>query len=110
MTVKQWVPDVTALSSQVITFAVSLLARLEVAPIPVVVEKVEDADAMEDSPPPPPPPIALLVENGVVVAGLPTPTTLSGVTHHIELLLSLCTKSPDLLDQYVSLHSSRCND
>lgn len=100
MTVKQWVPEVTALSSQVVNFAVSLLARLEIAPIPIVVEKIEeDADAMEDSPPPPPPPIALLVENGLVVAGLPTPTTLSGVTHHIELLLSLCSKSPDLLDQ-----------
>lgn len=106
MTVKQWVPDISALSSQVVSFAVSLLARLEIAPIPVVVEKVEeDADAMEDSPPPPPPPIALLVENGLVVAGLPTPTTLSGVTYHIELLLSLCTKSPNLLDHLFESYS-----
>ena len=105
---KQWVPDVIALSSQVNKFAVSLLARLEIAPTPLLQKVEEDADAMEDSPPPPPPPIPLLVENGLVVAGLPTPTTLSGVTYHIELLLSLCTKSPDLLDQYALLPLLRC--
>lgn len=44
--------------------------------------------------------IVAVVENGKVVAGLPAePKTEAQVAQHIELLLGLVSKVPDLLDE-----------
>lgn len=109
MTVKQWVPEVMPLSRKVVSFALSLLARLEIAPLPVEkIEKMEEDDVKPADEPAavavPPTVVAVypVVKDGLVESGLPTPTTLSGVVQHIELYLALCAKTPDLLDQCVS--------
>ena len=39
-----------------------------------------------------------------IVDGLPPPSTETDVTQHIELLLALCSKTPDLLDEWVPRH------
>lgn len=121
MTVKRWVPETEPLSTQVLQFALALFSRLEMAPISIpVVPKVEvkeegDGEAMEisgansdvedtEGTERPPSPIIILashaeVQGGRVVGGLLPPTTLSQVVQHVELLLALCAKSPELLDQ-----------
>lgn len=43
--------------------------------------------------------IVAVVENGKVIAGLPEPKTEAQVAQHIELLLGLVSKVPDLLDE-----------
>lgn len=43
--------------------------------------------------------IVAVVENGKVVGGLPIPKTEAQVAQHIELLLGLVSKAPDLLDE-----------
>lgn len=43
--------------------------------------------------------IVAIVENGKVVGGLPIPKTEAQVAQHIELLLGLVSKAPDLLDE-----------
>ncbi|ORY92427.1 Symplekin tight junction protein C terminal-domain-containing protein [Leucosporidium creatinivorum] len=110
MAVKRWVPDTKPLSASVVSFALSLYARLEVAvppepePEPAAAPaEGEDKDgeedmAMEATPPPEPvkPPFAL-VENGKVIDRLDAPKTLGEVVQHVELLLALCVKNPDLL-------------
>lgn len=108
MTVKRWVPDTQALSASVVSFALALYARLEVAPspepeAPAPKAEGEDGDGEEDmamdaTPPPEPvkPPFAL-VENGKIVDRLDPPKTLGEVVQHVELLLALCVKNPDLL-------------
>ncbi|BGP47764.1 hypothetical protein JCM10450v2_003629 [Rhodotorula kratochvilovae] len=111
MTVKKWVPDVDAVTPTVHAFALELVERLKVPP-PVKTEEEgakegEEKDGEEDmkvdvdggeSPAPeePKPPFAL-VREGKVVDRLEPPTTLGGVTQHVELLLALCVKEPSLL-------------
>lgn len=113
MTVKRWVPDITPLSTPVIAFALSLYKRLTVAPSPIpaaadansegAADKVGDEEGEEDmkmdATPPPEPPKSLYarVQHGEVVDGLNPPTTPSEVVQHVELLLALCVKEPDLL-------------
>lgn len=126
MTVKRWVPETEPLSTQVLNFALTLYARLEMAPLPApapaavvpAASSIEDPSHPASSLPPPanseqsslsptrvssPPPAALAshaeVQGGRVVGGLLPPTTLSQVVQHVELLLALCAKSPDLIDQ-----------
>ncbi|KAK4048377.1 hypothetical protein OIO90_005847 [Microbotryomycetes sp. JL221] len=109
-TVKRWVPETEPLGSDVVTFALSLFARMEQAP--VVKEEQSTADgeeaktktnddddmAMEATPSPPPPQLPYaLVEDGQVVARLEAPTTMNEVQRHAELLLALCSRNPDLL-------------
>ncbi|KPV75221.1 uncharacterized protein RHOBADRAFT_53229 [Rhodotorula graminis WP1] len=116
MTVKKWVPDMRELTPVVHAFALELVERLKVAP-PAPKEDegavkegeegegVKDKDGEEDmkvddeaSPAPDEPkePFAL-VRGGKVVDRLEPPTTLGGVTQHVELLLALCVKEPALL-------------
>ncbi|GAA5903829.1 hypothetical protein JCM8208_006591 [Rhodotorula glutinis] len=117
MTVKKWVPDMRELTPVVHAFALELVERLKVAP-PAPKEDDEaaakegeegegkkDKDGEEDmqvddgaSPAPDEPkePWAL-VRGGKVVERLEPPTTLGGVTQHVELLLALCVKEPALL-------------
>jgi len=114
MSVKKWVPDVKELSGIILSFALSLLERLQVEPVKEeenVKKEGEDgvgADgedegeaemAMEETPPPeePKPPFAL-VREGKVVDRLDPPKTIGEVTQHVELLLALCVKEPQLLD------------
>lgn len=108
MTVKRWVPDTKPLSASVVSFALALYARLEVAPppepeTPAPKAEGEDGDgeedmAMEATPPPEPikPPFAL-VADGKITDRLDPPKTLGEVVQHVELLLALCVKNPDLL-------------
>jgi symplekin len=112
MTVKRWVPDVKPLSATVVAFALSLFARLEVAPSPEpeLEPKPEGGAAQDDEegeedmkmdatpPPEPPKPAYALVRRGQVVDRLDPPKTLGEVVQHVELLLALCVKDPDLLD------------
>ena len=111
MSVKKWVPDVKELSGIIVSFALSLLERLRVEPVKVEEEvKKENGDnvadpegeeemAMEDTPPPeePKPPFAV-VKDGKVVDRLDPPRTIGEVTQHVELLLALCVKEPELLN------------
>lgn len=120
MSVKKWVPDVKELSGIILSFALSLLERLQVEPVKEeesVKKEGEDGEgangedegeaemAMEETPPPeePKPPFAL-VREGKVVDRLDPPKTIGEVTQHVELLLALCVKEPQLLDPYVSQH------
>ncbi|BGO91177.1 hypothetical protein NBRC10512_005729 [Rhodotorula toruloides] len=107
MTLKKWVPDVAELSDTIVAFAVSVIERLEVAPAKEGSEDLKESGgdhggeadmAMDATPPPtePKPPFAL-VKDARVVDRLDPPTTLSGVTQHVELLLALCVKEPRLL-------------
>ncbi|GAA5843863.1 hypothetical protein JCM5353_007394 [Sporobolomyces roseus] len=114
MSVKKWVPDVKELSGIILSFALSLLERLQVEPVKEeesVKKEGEDGEgangedegeaemAMEETPPPeePKPPFAL-VREGKVVDRLDPPKTIGEVTQHVELLLALCVKEPQLLD------------
>lgn len=110
MTVKRWVPETEPLSAVVLSFALTLFTRLEMAPAPVLVKaEVKDEDGEKQSSPEP----VLLashaeVQGGRVVGGLLPPTTLSQVVQHVELLLALCYKSPELIDQFVIFLLSLC--
>ncbi|GAA6055098.1 hypothetical protein JCM3770_001798 [Rhodotorula araucariae] len=104
MTLKKWVPDVDAVTPTVHTFALELVERLKVPP-PIKDEEAEkdgeedmkvDDGAASPAPEEPKPPFAL-VRDGKVVERLEPPTTLGGVTQHVELLLALCVKEPALL-------------
>ncbi|CEQ40286.1 SPOSA6832_01874, partial [Sporobolomyces salmonicolor] len=112
MSVKKWVPDVKELSTLIVEFALSLLARLKVA-VPKSEEdageaageakKEEDHEgeaemAMDETPPPEEekPPFAK-VRDGKVVDRLEPPKTVGEVVQHVELLLALCVKDPELL-------------
>jgi symplekin len=114
MTVKRWVPETEPLSTQVLQFALALFSRLEIAPLPipvVVSDPIKDESmelsaahsAVDESEKPPEPIVVLAshaeVQGGRVVGGLLPPTTLSQVVQHVELLLALCAKSPELLHQ-----------
>ncbi|GAA5904392.1 RNA-processing protein PTA1 [Sporobolomyces salmoneus] len=109
MSVKKWVPDVKELSGIIVGFALSLLERLQAEPVKEE-EGVKEEDgthdpegeeemAMEETPPPeePKPPYAI-VKEGKVVDRLDPPKTIGEVTQHVELLLALCVKEPELLD------------
>ncbi|GAA5993793.1 hypothetical protein JCM5350_007671 [Sporobolomyces pararoseus] len=118
MSVKKWVPDVKELSGIIVSFALSLLERLRVEPVKVEEEvKKENGDnvadpegeeemAMEDTPPPeePKPPFAV-VKDGKVVDRLDPPRTIGEVTQHVELLLALCVKEPELLNPLFTEYS-----
>lgn len=105
-TVKRWVPDSKPLGESVTAFALALLSRLEIAPPPASPtsdEALVAADGQVDEvdvkvPAEPVLPYAL-VKNGLVVDRLPPASTLAEVVQHVELLLALCVKSPELLDQ-----------
>ncbi|GAA5867661.1 hypothetical protein JCM1840_006647 [Sporobolomyces johnsonii] len=112
MSVKKWVPDVKELSTLIVDFALSLLARLKVA-VPKSEEGAGEAEgeakkeedhegeaemAMDETPPPEEekPPFAK-VRDGKVVDRLEPPKTVGEVVQHVELLLALCVKDPELL-------------
>lgn len=117
-TVKRWVPDTQPLSQLVIDFALSLYARLEQLPEPEIEAKKEDEEGtsngagvgdgegaegdemdMDETPPPEPVKIPFaVVKDGRVVDRLDPPKILHDVLQHVELLLALCVKQPDLLD------------
>ncbi|GAA5853597.1 hypothetical protein JCM9279_005069 [Rhodotorula babjevae] len=115
MTVKKWVPDMRELTPVVHAFALELVERLKVAPPASASDEAaakegeegegaKDKDGEEDmkvdgatpAPEEPREPFAL-VRGGKVVDRLDPPTTLGGVTQHVELLLALCVKEPALL-------------
>lgn len=123
LTIKRWVPDVQPLGRMGQDFALHLLKRLKVLPSPtesrqgstmpdgsqtpreesVLPQKEDDVkpiaedmvavDEKDEKG------IVAVVENGKVVSGLPEPKTEAQVAQHIELLLGLVSKVPDLLDE-----------
>lgn len=110
LTIKRWIPDTQPLGKMGLAFALQLLKRLE-SPPPAAstsedAKKAENGDDMdianggddEEALKPPASDMAQ-VENESVVGGLPYPTTEQQVAQHIELLLGLVNKSPDLLDE-----------
>jgi symplekin len=107
MSVKKWVPEVEQLSRIIVDFALSLLQRLKVEPPqpeikPEGEEQEEEEEEMEidDGETPEPAQAVLpfgLVRQGKVVDRLPPPQTIGQVTQHVELLLALCVKQPELL-------------
>lgn len=110
MTVKRWVPDTRPLTNRVVSFALALYARLEAAPEPEpTTNEGEDGGGEEDmamdATPPPEPvkaPFALVVD-GEVKDRLDPPKAIGGVVQHVELLLALCVKDPELLTPCVSV-------
>lgn len=61
----------------------------------------DDDDDEEVKPPVPVASTLAVVEDGVVLDGLPPPDSLEGILQHVELLFALSIKNPDLLRQYV---------
>ncbi|SCZ93130.1 BZ3500_MvSof-1268-A1-R1_Chr6-2g08480 [Microbotryum saponariae] len=109
-TVKKWVPDSAALSPTIIDFALSLISRMEVAPLTKSEESkkedgAEDGEvdmAMEVTPPPEeqkPVFAYALVKDARVVDRLDPPESREDVVRHVELLFALCHKHPHLLKQ-----------
>lgn len=127
LTIKRWVPDVQPLGKMGHDFAMHLLGRLKVLPSPtssrqastmpdgsqtpreeslasekdgimkrdasMVADLTTQENEKEEKS------IVAVVENGKVVSGLPEPKTEAQVAQHIELLLGLVSKVPDLLDE-----------
>ena len=124
LTIKRWVPDVQPLAQMGLNFALHLLKRLEItsnAPNGhersgpdqheentivqseqedgmdngtdsiVIADSAAKADVVKRD--------MAVVEAGQVVAGLPEAKSEQEVAQHIELLLGLVSKSPDLLDE-----------
>ncbi|KAH8929649.1 hypothetical protein BT69DRAFT_1256010 [Atractiella rhizophila] len=94
LTLKRWVPDTAPLNGKVVQFALSLLHRLETPP-----EDTLDAEAMD---------MAvdeqdtlmghnLLVSGGEIARDFPYPKNELGLVRHVELLLALSSKCPELL-------------
>ncbi|KAK4701540.1 symplekin, partial [Phenoliferia sp. Uapishka_3] len=104
-TVKRWVPDVSSLSTKVLSFSISILSRLENAPPPPPPAKPElapdDMAESDDEEEEEKPVVRLdaLVKDGVVVEGLPPAENEGNVVQHVELFFALSVKYPDLLDQ-----------
>lgn len=103
ITAKRWIGETEGLGDLTTSFALHLLSRLEKQADGEEKAEAEDddADAMEmdddDGPQ------MARVENAQVVGDLPVPKSEKQVTQHIELFLSLCAKTPDLLDKCVGL-------
>jgi symplekin len=113
------VPDTEPLSQLVVDFALSLYARLERVPEPEPEPEPqvgeiktegeqggeghgEDEMDMDDEDTPPPEPVKIpfaVVKQGRVVDRLDAPKILHDVLQHVELLLALCVKQPDLLEK-----------
>jgi len=91
LTLKRWVPDTKPLGDTVLAFALQLLRRLE--EVPTGESKSENDDVKEISG------TFANVLDGEVKGGLPIPETDLHVLQHLELLLALCSKMPDLLDK-----------
>lgn len=110
VTVKSWVPETEPLAGHVVAFALQLLDRLEKDAKPEDADvkmagmgvngesKKEDEGELEAGEEPPEVTSCGLVEDGVVVSGLPPATSQETVRQHLELLFALSVKSPDLLD------------
>ncbi|GAA5990965.1 hypothetical protein JCM10908_000101 [Rhodotorula pacifica] len=112
-TVKRWVPDVPDLSNIIRGFALSLLDRLRarsetpkaeegaqtLPPTSPTVEPNGEAEMATDvsSPAPESPALFARVRDGTVSGAFDPPTTLEGITQHVELLLALCVKDTTLL-------------
>jgi symplekin len=96
------VPDIPQLSDTIIAFIQQLLVRLEgAAPDrPDVKMEVDPSETKA--------PGIAVVENGVLQSGVPPPDSELHVQQHVELLLALCTKEPDLLDRYVQSRRLAC--
>lgn len=114
-TLKKWVPDMPELSNTIRGFAISILERLG-APEASGIKNEEgateqpgegdgEADMATDATPPAPEPRGLHAEvrDARVVGRLDAPTTIDGVTQHVELLLALCVKDTSLLRPCVSV-------
>lgn len=117
LVLRRWVPDVQPLGTAVVEFARTMLARatdstafkaetvesIEAENRPAKIESEEPDQVMADASEKLSTPIMPVVENRVLISGLPNPRTEIEVLQHIELFLGLCPKFPDLLDEYVFL-------
>jgi hypothetical protein len=120
VTLKRWVPENSALTAPILSFARALVQRLQVdgssqpSATPATesrqetpsaqVKSEEDGSAPSESSPTPAPPTgtSAIVERGEIKGGLERPpTTDLQVVQHVELLLALSIKVPDLLDTCV---------
>lgn len=97
VTVKRWVPDQPELGDNVLAFARTLLKRIEEAKLTKSEEETDmEVDGEEKKPE-----IETFaqVQNGEIVEGLPDIKTETHLQQHLELLLALSAKIPNLLDE-----------
>jgi symplekin len=111
---KRWVPDNGALTPAIVSFAKRLVQRLDATGPsesaatgggatqqnipPTDVKMEEDASTSPEPTPAASTATSAIVEGGEIVGGLERPTTDLQVVQHVELLLALSVKEPDLLD------------
>ena len=98
LTLKRWVPEVSPMAETITTFAIHLLGRLDMAVNDDMAIDDDDDETKPDVTPAPEQKCAV-VQDAQVVSGLGQPTSEQVVVQHIELLLALSIKSPELLDQ-----------
>lgn len=114
-TVKRWVPKSHPLNEMVQEFALRLLRRLESGASRLPSEDAKEQPEVKEGTPDVEMDIeedkpegddksgsSATVIDGEVVSGLDRPKTDLDVVQHIELLLALCTKQTDLLDEFVT--------
>lgn len=106
ITVKRWVPDQAELGGRVLEFAKHLLERVRDFR-PAKTEEAE-ADMEVDGEDEKKPDVKqkqeqtfARVEQGQIIDGLPPIASEAQLQQHLELLLALCTKEQNLLDESV---------
>jgi len=86
------------MADQILAFAERLLEKLDSAMVEVPMDE-DDVKSEEGEASSKETVKCAAVKDGQVISGLPPPTTEQAVVQHIELLLALCVKSPELLDR-----------
>lgn len=101
VTVKRWVPDQLELGGKVRSFAVELVHRARDAKPPKKEEGQEAAMQVDGEESKPVVETYAKVKDSEIIEGLPPITGEAQLQQHLELLLALSAKLPDLLDEYV---------
>lgn len=107
--VKRWVPGVKPMDELSRTFAVNLLRRLESASSTATNgdAEMQDGEKVESKSPspksdeetPPQPPLT----TPYLPATIELPARPAQILQHVQLIFALCVKSPELLEEYVTL-------
>lgn len=102
ITVKRWVPDQAELGAKVLDFAQHLLCRVRDFRSTKAEDQADmelDGGDSEKKPEPQSEQTFAQVQEGRIVGGLPPISSEAHLQQHLELLLALCTKNMDLLDE-----------
>lgn len=104
VTVKRWVPDQLELGGKVRAFAVELVHRARDAKPPKKEEEREADMQVDGEDQKPVVETYAKVKDSQIIEGLPPITSEAQLQQHLELLLALSAKLPDLLDEYADIY------